>query len=208
MKNLDTKKLSYNQFIVVIIMIAVVVWVVGLIVSKAVFDTISFNNRLIGRKRAAASQLQENLNNVDALEEAFSDLETRGPNTVRVLHAMPEQMEVPSLGSRLENLANSTGVRLETFTVSSSSTTPTTEEVTAPANVGGPQPQPSEFIVGFGGTYAGIIAAINALEHEITPIRIKELRMTGSESEAIAQVTIVVYSQPATEIIAGKETVQ
>lgn len=205
----DKKALSASQLLIALIMIAVVVWAVSLIVSKAVFDTISFNNRLISRKRAVDSTLSVNLEAVDELKAKFDQVEAIGPGAARVLRALPDKADIPSLVSKLEALLAASGVSFDRFSLSGASdsqNTSTTDDGTTSSVA--TTPQELTFSIQVSGSYASLLTVLENLEHEISPMRVSKLEIGGTISEASATIDIITYYQDRISTDFTTETLQ
>lgn len=203
-----TKKITHNQATVILIALAVVVWVVGLIVSKSVLDIIMFNNRLIGRKRQVESTLQHNLDTVDELTTNYDNLQTRGVTSTRVLNAIPDKLDVPGLASRIEGLIRASSLNFESFGLAPSSTpvaTPATDSTGQPTT---PTIKELVFTIQVSGPYKSMKAMLSNFEREITPMRITEINITGSEQNAQATLKITSYYKDRITLDVPKEVIK
>lgn len=200
MDKLTKGKLSNNQASVVLITLAIVVWVVGLIISKSVLDIILFNNHLIGRKREVDSTLQSNLNTLDELKSNFHDLETQGITSARVIQALPDKADVTALASRMEALLANSTVNFESFGVD----TPPPSDTSNSA----PGPQQLSFTIQISGPLQNIKNTLSNFEREITPMRITGLSLSGTEQNAQATLKITSYYQDKESLDVKTETLQ
>jgi Tfp pilus assembly protein PilO len=188
--------LSSNQFTVVMIMIAVVVWVLGIVVSRAVFKTISFNNRVLDKKQEIDRTLGENLKTVDGLRAAYQELETLGPPPRTVLQALPDSLDTPALVSRLESLIHASGLEFSTFTLTNS----TIQNPVSPSGTSASQltdtPRDFTYTISANGSYPSVLKMFKNFENEITPTRLVEVKIQGTQQEAVATLTIKGFYQP------------
>jgi Tfp pilus assembly protein PilO len=199
--------LSSNQFIVVMVMVAVVIWVLGLLVSRAVFKTISFNNRLLEQKQVIDRTLGSNIKTVDSLKSAYQELETLGPVPKTIVQALPDTADLPAVVSRFEALINASGLEFSTFTLRAAPTSSlqgqnvarSLSSVTTP-------PQRITYNVGADGSFPNIIKMLRNLENEITPTRLTEVKINGTQQQASAILSIVGFYQAPLTTNPTKET--
>jgi Tfp pilus assembly protein PilO len=209
MKAPSTKQLTQNQATLALVMLAVVVWVVGLIISKAVFDGIVFNNKVIGRKRQAESTLKANLEKTEELQTNYEALQASGFDTNRALRALPTRLDIPGLASKLEALLAHSKVRFESFSLDSGvGADPASASADSGATVAPAVPQEFSFSIKVEGTYAGIIKTLVNFENQLSPMRIVTVKIEGTEQNASADLIIKGYYEDAVRIEFPKETIQ
>lgn len=191
MDNTKGKQLSQNQLTILLIMLAVVVWVIGLIVSKAIFTTITFNNKVISQKRAVDRTLSENLSKVSTIHSNYQALSGKGVEPSRVLRALPTKEDSPGLASKLEALLAASSVSFNAYSLSSSSSeviSETSGPVDATGAVDaagtGSEPRSFDFSIQVSGTYGAILQMLGNFERELSPMRILSLKVGGSEGKA------------------------
>lgn len=198
-KDTTKSRLSHNQFLIVMVMLAVVVWVVALIVSRAIIKTISFNNRLINKKQEVEQTLDTNLATVESLKAGYQELETLGPRPQVIVQALPTTLDIPAIVSKLEALINASGLSFTTFSLESSS-----EGTGDPAGVSEPttvastgQNQEYIYTVGTQGAYQSVLKMIKNFEREISPTRLIELEIQGTQKTATATLRVKGFYQSA-----------
>lgn len=196
--------ISNSQASIVLITLAVVVWVVGLIISKSVLDIILFNNRLIGRKREVEATLQHNLDTVDELRSNFEALEDRGLTSSRVIRALPDKIDVTGLASRIEALLAASTVNFESFGIDTAVPAGTEEGSSNSA----PGVQELAFTIQVSGPLQNIKNMLSNFEREITPMRITSVSLSGTEQSAQATLKISSYYQEKESLEVKTETVQ
>lgn len=197
----EQKRLSTNQTTVMLVMVAVVVWVVGLIISRSVLGVILFNNEVIGRKRAVDSTLTKNLQSVEELKSQFGKLNDAGVDKDKVLRALPDSYDVPSLASRMEGLLLDSFVSFDSFSLINN-------QQTDGSSVGSGGVQELTFAIQVSGPYQNVRKMLSNFQQEISPMRIKQIKLTGSESSTSAQLTIVSYYQEHVSLDLKTETLE
>lgn len=204
-----SRTLSSNQFIVVMVMVAVVVWVLGLLVSRAVFKTISFNNRLIEKKQLIDRTLGSNIKTVDSLKAAYQELETLGPVPKTITQALPDTADLPAVVSRLESLINASGLEFSTFALrAASSSSLQGQNVPRGTSSVATVPQELTYSVGAEGSFPNIIKMLRNLENEITPTRLSEVKINGTQQQASATLDITGFYQAPMTTNPTRETYQ
>ncbi len=201
--------LSSNQFIVVMVMVAVVVWVLGVLISQAVFKTISFNNRLLEKKQEIDRTLGANIKAVDSLKAAYQELETLGPSPKIVNQALPDTADLPAVVSRFEALIHASGLEFSSFALRSTQLVSSQPQVVSRGiSSVATTPQELMYSIGAEGTYPGILKMLRNLENEITPTRLTEVKIHGTQQQASAVLVIKGYYQEQMTTNPIKETYQ
>lgn len=202
------KQLSQNQLTVILVMLAVVVWVIGLIISKAVFQTILFNNKVIGEKRSVDNTLQDNLNKTEDIRRNFQALIAEGVTAEKIARALPTGQDVPGLASKLEALMAASGVSFRSFSLegadpNASGGDPATENTPT-------TDAPTEFFftLKVEGPYTNIVLMLQNFEKEITPMRITNIKIDGSQQLATAELNIKAFYQDPVKLEFPKETIK
>ena len=198
------KQLSQNQLTVVLVMLAVIVWVIGLIISRAVLGTILFNNKVISRKRSVESTLSANISKLSEIKRNFEALETKSLDPERVLRALPTKQDVPSLASKLEALMAASSVSFKSFGLEN--TTSLEDDPASPVLSEGLQEY--TYSIKVEGAYAGIVQMLRNFEREISPMRLLSVKVQGTEQTASAELTIRAYFQSPFSLDFEKETLQ
>lgn len=181
------KSLSNNTLVVTMMLIAVVMLVVGFIVSRAIFKTISFNNRVISEKRQVESKLKTNVKNLGTIMGNYEVFEETGAGSDVVLKALPTEVDIPALLTRLEFMFNSSGVSFGGFSIEGA------ENVLAggETELSSETPLEATVTISISGPYANIKQALSNIENEIAPYKVKTLGISGNDREASAQITFV-----------------
>ena len=200
-------RLNRNQLTVVLVMLAVVVWVLGLIISKAVLGTILFNNRLIGKKRAIESTLSDNISKTDDIKNSFEGLADKDLPSEKVLRSLPVKQDVPGLASKLEALLVASNVSFKSFALESTGEVSETDDATgsAPVTEG---LQEYTFTIKVEGAYGSIIQMLLNFEREIAPMRLMNVKVEGTEQTASAEIMIKAYFQPPVTLDFAKEEIK
>lgn len=183
-------------------------FVVGfcLVASYTLVGQLSYQNRVIGAKKKALTQLKQDINSVDNLVtqyKAFISTEQNaiggnpagngaqdGDNARIVLDALPSKYDFPALATSLEKILKDQGVQIESISG--------TDDEVAQANAASATPQPVEmpFELSVSGNYQAIQKVAKAFERSIRPIKVQTMQITGNEDGMTLHVTAVTYYQP------------
>lgn len=208
-----------NAKIVAYVSIAAFIVVFSLVATKTLISQASYQNRVIGKKRAAVTQLKSDIAATSQLKTAYDaftgtsqnvlggNSDGGGPkdgdNAKIVLDALPSSYDFPGLTTSLEALLNGQGVTI-------SSISGTDDEVAQSTNQSSvsPQPVPIPFSISVQGDYAGIQNVINAFQNSIRPIEVQTLNLTGNQNKLTLTVTAQTYYQPAKSLNINKVVVK
>lgn len=218
----STKRLLINKTnttVVVIVSIAVFVTVFSLIATKTLISQAAYQNRIISKKQAAVTQLQDNITATETLKDSYNAFVSTttnalggsstgsgpkdGNNAKLVLNALPSTYDFPSLATSLEALLASQSVKINSIAG-------TDDELTQSANQSSsnPQPVPMPFQLSVTSNYDGIKNVINALEHSIRPIQLTTLDISSNKSDMTLSIDAQTYYQPAKSMSIKTEVVK
>jgi len=208
-----------NARIVVYVSVAAFILVFSLVATKMLVSQATYQNRVIGKKRAAVNQLKTDISATSQLKVAYQGfVDTSqnviggnpkgagaqdGDNTKIVLDALPSGYDFPGLTTSLETLLGSQNVKINSIAG-------TDDEVAQSSNQSSvnPQPVPIPFSITVQGDYTGIQNVLGAFEKSIRPIQVQTLNITGSQGKLTLNVTAQTYYQPAKSLNIKKEVVK
>lgn len=196
-----------NSRIVTLTAISAFLVVFFLVASYMLFGQLMYQNKVIGYKKKAVSQLQDNIKARDSLVTSYKTFVSSpqnllggnptgsgpndGSNAKIVLDALPSSYDFPALTASLEKLLLSQGVKIESISGTddevtqaggSSSSSPSTVEI------------PFEFTVS--GNYNSIRGVIDVLGRSIRPFQVLTTEITGDQNDLKLKVTGNTYYQP------------
>lgn len=208
-----------NSRLVMTVSIAAFLVVFSLIASKVLWQQAVYQARVIGKKQAAASQLEKNIAAMDKLKpsyDAFVNTATNdiggnslgvgpkdGDNAKLILDALPSKYDFPELTTNLENLVNDQGVRITGISG-------VDDEIAQSTNSYSPDPRPVDmpFQISVSSDYGRLQGLIRALEHSIRPIKVLTLDVSGSHDKMTMNISAVTYYQPAKSLTIRSEVVK
>ncbi len=208
-----------NARIVAYVSIAAFIVVFSLVATKTLVSQASYQNRVIGKKRTAVTQLKSDIAATSQLKTAYDAFTGTsqnvlggspagsgpqdGSNAKIVLDALPSSYDFPGLTTSLEALLSGQGVTI-------TSIAGTDDEVAQSTNQSSttPQPVPIPFSISVQGDYTGIQNVIKAFENSIRPIQVQTLNLTGSQNKLTLTVTAQTYYQPAKSLNIKKVVVK
>lgn len=204
-----------NARIVVYVSVAVFILIFSLVATKTLVSQAAYQNRVIGKKKAAVSQLKSDINATGSLKTSYNAFintsqnalggnssgtgQQDGNNAKLVLDALPSSYDFPGLTTSLEWLLNSQGVKIDSITG-------TDDEVAQSGNQTSVNPQavPIPFSVSVEGNYAQLQSVIAAFEHSIRPLQIQTLDINGNNGALTLNITAQTYYQPAKSLNINK----
>jgi hypothetical protein len=220
---LPTKRLKIdkaNTVLVASIAVSAAVIVFTLVASKTLVSQYNYQNRVIGAKRAADTQLKTDVTAATSLINSYKNFVNTptnvlggsstgsntndGNNAQIILDALPDKYDFPGLLSTFYNLLKSTGVTIATV---SGSDEEISAEDTQSSSTATPQVMPIAFSVT--GSYSQITTLINTLQSSIRPINIQKLQLAAAtQNELSVTVNVNTYYQPDISFSIGTEAVK
>jgi Tfp pilus assembly protein PilO len=221
--NQSIKQLMINKAngtIVLVTSIAAFVVIFCLVASFTLIGQLSYQNRVIGKKKVALAQLQKDITNVESLQnsyQGFADAPQNilggnpqgtgpldGQNAKIVLDALPSKYDFPALATSLETLLSKQGVEIQSITG-------TDDELTQSAASTSSAPKPIEmpFEVTAAGDYNTVRGLIDTFQRSIRPVQVQTLELAaGSEGGLSITVDAKTYYQPEKTLSIRTETVK
>ncbi len=195
-----------NARIVVLTAAASFIVVFSLVASYILFGQLQYQNRLIGKKKVALSQLHEDIDSTKTLVSQYQAFVSNsqnilggdpngngnqdGDNAKLVLDALPSKYDFPALATSLEKLITDQGAVIDSMTG--------TDDEVAQAGVTSDTPEPVQipFEVTVSGNYGDIKKVVDGFQRSIRPIQIQSMQLTGSEDKMSLHISAVTYYQP------------
>jgi hypothetical protein len=179
----------------------------SIIASRALLNKHSYQNKVIGAKQKAVTQLQSNIKATDSLATSYKVFvgtasnvlggnpkgtgDKDGDNGKIILDALPSQYDFPALASSLEKIIYDNNYKI-------TSISGTDDELTQQGNQASPVPKPvpMPFQLSVTTNLAGSKNLLGIMERSIRPINVKTLTLSGSNSQLDVAITAETYYQP------------
>lgn len=219
--NKSTEKIPSNNLFVITLLIILVAVGVTVLVSKSLIDTIILDGKVVTKKNEAVKVLKANNEAAPELVKGYLAL---GSNAELLKSALPATSDFPSIISSLEYQGQLTGVLVRsvspTATASASvpvASTEATAEGGASASAGAsavapaanvPKWQTFTFDIDVEGSYETIGKFIKTVETSARPLRVIDVKFTGSGKKLSAKVNMETYYQGMAELPFSMETVK
>lgn len=207
-QQISLKQLAINKdstAIVVVVGLASFILVFSLISSHALLQQRAYQAKVIGKKKVALQQLEDNAQEVEKLKtsyRAFAEKpenvlggnpegngEKDGSNPRLVLDALPSKYDFPALTTSLEKVFKQYGIE---------SITGTDDEVAQSAAEASVSPQPVEmpFTITITGNAQNTKELLQKFERSIRPIQVQKVTINGASNQLKIGVTAKTYFQP------------
>jgi hypothetical protein len=208
-----------NARIVAITGIAAFVVVFSIVASTSLIGQLSYQNRVIGKKRQADNQLESNLKARDSLVTSYKSFVSTpqniiggnpggtgpkdGSNAKIVLDALPSKYDFPALASSLEKVMGDQGVAIKSLTG-------TDDSVAQAGNASSAEPAavPVPFEISIEGPANNVRNALTALELSIRPFQVQKIEITGDQQKLDLTISAQTFYQPETALTITQETVK
>jgi hypothetical protein len=208
-----------NGTMVAITSVAAFVVMFCLVASFTLLGQLNYQNRVIGKKKAAYTQLKTDLNNINSLVasyNAFADTSqnilggdpagagpTDGDNGKIVLDALPSKYDFPALATSLEKILSDEHVEIQGITG-------TDDEVAQAAGTSSsPTPIEMPFEITVQGNYKAIKNVIEAFQHSIRPIKVTSMEVsTSGQKNIVLTIDATTYYQPEKSLSIKQEVVK
>ena len=222
-KKLSMKRVGVdktNTRIVVITSAATFLIVFFLVASFSLFGKLTYQNRVIGAKKVAVTQLKNNLIARDSLVTSYKAFggssqnfiggtsdgtsPQDGSNAKLVLDALPSKYDFPALATSLEKLASDQKVIIQSIT----GTDDEVAQSAARSAIAKSAPVEIPFQMKVTGDYSAVQRFNQAMENSIRPIKIGKLQITGDQSELSLTITAKTYYQPEKTLTIGMKVIK
>lgn len=208
-----------NSTMVIATTVAAFILVFAIVAGKSLVGQMIYQNKIIGAKKHAMKQLQEDLAARDSLSEAYNTFVAENPNVLAgnpkgtgdkdgdnaklVLDALPSKYDFPALTTSLEKII--TGQNLSIIGIGGTDQEADQEgKQTSPD----PQPVPMPFQIQVSGSYGSIQNLIGVFLHSIRPFQILTLELSGDESSMTATIDAQTFYQPEKSLEIKKEVIR
>ena len=204
-KSIESKRQKItqaNSTVFIAVTISSVLVMFSLMSIRFLWQKKSYNDRVIGAKNSAKTQIEKNSENLDKLNSQFPDLQKRATNNDKtILHALPPSYDYAALVTSMEFLAQQSGVKLASGIGADESGSAIKDQNTS-------VPVEIKLNLTASGSYDGIVKYVNNLEKSIRPIIITSIDFSGNNSDLQAAIVAKTYYQPARTLDASKEAIK
>lgn len=203
------------------------IWVAAASVAVAVcivmiqflFQTWSYNNRVLAAKYKAADTLSKNINSSKSLQtsvnalvsnDALASVKTNpsDPNAKSVLDALPGKFDPTAWATSLQQaILSRSGVTINSISVPSDQEVATTNGVAASTEATA-TPHEMRFEITVAGSYDKIRSMMLDFERTIRPVKITTATLTGDDAAMTATISGVTYYQPSKSATVKQEVVK
>lgn len=204
-KSIESKRQKISQAnstVFIAVTISSILVMFSLISIRFLWQKKSYNDRVIGAKNSAKTQIETNSENLDKLASQFPELQKRATNNDKtILHALPPTYDYAALVTSMEFLAQQSGVKLASgIGEDESASAVQSQNTSVPIEI--------KLNLTASGSYEGIVRYVNNLEKSIRPIIISSIDFSGNNSELQASISAKTYYQPARTLDANKEAIK
>ncbi len=200
-----------NSTMVAATSIAAFVLVFGLFAGKSLMGQMAYQNRVISAKKVALSNLRNDLDARDTLEESYTDFVAENPNVLAgdpkgtgpkdgdnaklILDALPSKYDFPALTTSLEKMVNDQNLKIVGIGG-------TDEEAVQSKNQSSTNPQPvgMPFNVQAGGSYQAVQSLVTTMLSSVRPFQIQTLDLSGDENNMTVRIDAQTFYQPEKDL--------
>lgn len=213
---------SAGKYYLVVGLIMVGILLVGGYFINSLFQSYIKESNKIKAQDKTISLYNKKIDDLAELESAYKSIKEKKGNisdAERIMKALPSKEEYRSLIAMAENIANSSGVKLNAVsngssssgasTSSSSAASSTASSSTASSATSGSstaaQPQKLVFTVSIQGPYDRIIKFLENTEKSARVINFRDMKLGGEGNEITADLTMETYWQSEANINSTQE---
>jgi hypothetical protein len=195
-----------NSTMVISTAVAAFVVIFCLVAAKTLLSQANYQNKVIGVKKDAVSQLKDNIAARDSLVssyQAFVDTpqnilggnptgtgEQDGDNARLILDSLPSKYDFPALAASLEKMISAQNLQ----TVSITGTDQEIEEHNK--TEGAPQAVAMPFELQVSGSYEAIQGLVRMFGNSIRPFQVQTVELSGSQTNMTATINAQTFYQP------------
>lgn len=208
-----------NASLIIIVATSMFIVVFSLVATKALYSQFKYQSRVINKKEITLKQIEQNIQEVDKLNVAYSEFsggttnaiggnprgsgDKDGENARIILDALPSKYDYPALATSLDKLARDGGFVLSNIqgvddeinqSANSSAVTPTAVEMPFSIEANVKTSDGKDFLELF--------------ERSIRPIKLTKLSVTAQENELRVEMEAKTYFQPAKKLNVSEEVVR
>ena len=208
-----------NASLIIIISAAVFISVFSVVAIRSLYSQLTYQSRVINQKEITLDQINRNIEEVEKLNIAYQEFanstenviggnpdgdgDRDGENARIILDALPSRYDFPALTTSLDKLVKSGG-----FTLSSISGTD--EEIDQATNETAVNPDPVEMPFNLEAEIGinGGKKFLELFERSIRPVHVKQLTITGQETDLKISITGETFYQPEKKLNVTEEVVK
>lgn len=190
-----------------------------LVGGNALIGQIRYQNKVIGAKKEAVTQLRSNVQATSSLNNSYKAFvsttqnviggnpqgtgQEDGDNAKIILDALPSKYDFPALATSLEKLISAQNMTISSIGGSD-------DEVAQIEKEASPSPETVDipFQVSVTGNYKGTQELITSFNRSIRPFQIKKLSLSGSQDQMTINIDGTTYYQPAKNFNITKKVVK
>ena len=192
--------LSTRNYIIVVGAGAVLVFAFAVLIGQGEVQTIISQTKVQVAKNKANTQLDANITVADSLISNYLALKD---NKTLLVHALPTDAAMPSLVANLENMANSSGLKMSSIEPNQNPPAPLT-----PSSADAPAPQSTSVTLTLNGSYNNFRAFLDKVENSSRAMRITATQISGSGSNLAIQMSLTTYYMPNSTLPLKTETIK
>lgn len=221
-ERVSTKRIAINKTeakLAIIIGIATFIVIFSLVASKALFDQMLYQNKVINQKETALKISEANIAAVDELSRSYQefaeattnvlggnpqgDADKDGDNPRIILDALPSKYDFPALATSLEKLLKDNNVAITSITGNDDEVAQSTA-----AASGLPLPVEIPFTVVVEVNNANAKDLMRLFERSIRPIQIERINISQNQGNLSVTIDAKTYYQPEKILSISEETVK
>ncbi len=221
-KQFSAKRLAIdkaNTTLVIAVSLATFVTIFSLVSCKALLSQRSYQTKVLGQKKQALKQLNDNITAAEQLAVPYQEFASQpqnilggnaqgdalrdGDNPRLVLDALPSKYDFPALATSLDKLLSDNGFKATQISG--------TDDEVAQADsksAAAPQPVPIPFVVEASAAAGSAKSFIQLFERSIRPLQVQKLAITGQDGQLKLSVTGQTFFQPEKNLTIQTEKVQ
>jgi hypothetical protein len=193
-KHLKISQANSNILIAVSVTTAIVIF--SLVAAQALVKQMNYQNKVIGLRSKASSQLSKNVKAATTLNESYKAFDTAPESVIGnseknskiVLDALPSKYDFPALATSLQGMITGSGAK--------GSISGTDNEAQAEQDSANPSPVEIPIQVAANGSFGAVQKLIADAERSIRPIKINQVSLTGSDANMQLTFSAITYYQP------------
>lgn len=208
-----TKRLQIskaNATMVIVVAVGAFLSVFSLVTIKTLLSQRSYQSKVIAEKKTALKQLKANnvaANQLISSYQVFVSApdnviggsskgtgDKDGDNAKIILDALPSKYDFPALATSIEKLLLIKNHKIDGITGTDEELSHSNSEETNTAPVEMP------FKISLSANYSSIQELIDVLQRSIRPIKIDNIKLTGSDSNLTVDISAKTYYQPGKSI--------
>jgi len=208
-----------NSRVVVFTSVAAFIFIFSLVATKTLISQAAYQNRVIGAKKVAVHQLNDNVQATTKLRSSYEafvntsqnvlggsttdDTSQQGDNAKIILDALPSTYDFPALATSLDSLLTSDGLEIQNISgiddeIAQSGTTAS----------GTPAPVPMPFQATVAGDYDSIKKLVSQFERSIRPFQMQKVTISGTSGKLSLSVEAQTFYQPGKTFSLGSKVVK